>query len=263
MARYQIILAYDGTEFQGFQRQVDARTVQGVVEVALRNLNWQGKTALSAARTDTGVHAVGQIMSFDLQWTHTPEDLMRALNAYLPADVSVQQVAEVRADFHPRYDAISRIYRYHILCAPVRNPLYERYVWRVWPPPDVGRLMKAASHLLGSHDFSAFGTPQRPGGRTDLTVTKAVWSHEAPLLVFEIASRSFLYHMVRRLVSFQVEIGQGRYEIEAMAARLRSETHERVPGLAPARGLVLKEICYPPEESGQAGNLGKDDEIVE
>lgn len=251
MARYQIILAYDGAEFQGFQRQVDARTVQGVFEDALRRLNWDGNTILAAGRTDTGVHAVGQVVAFDLQWTHPVDDLMRALNANLPVDIAVQRVAKVAAGFHPRYDAISRLYRFHILCAPVRNPLYERYTWRVWPAPEFDRLQKAADQLLGRHDFSAFGTPQRPGGRTDLTVTKAVWFHEEPLLVFEIASRSFLYHMVRRLVSYQVEIGQGRHETGAMASRLEGGTHEMVSGLAPACGLVLKEICYPP------GNLGR------
>jgi len=263
MARYQIILAYDGTEFQGFQRQVDARTVQGVFEDALRTLGWQGSSILAAGRTDTGVHAAGQVVAFDLQWSHSADEMMRALNANLPLDVSVQRVAEVPADFHPRHDAISRRYRYHILCAPVRNPLYERYAWRVWPVPEFDRLKKAADQLLGEHDFSAFGTPPQPGGRTELTVTKAVWSYEEPFMVFEIASRSFLYHMVRRLVSYQVEIGQGRHEPEAMVSCLEGATHEMVSGLAPACGLMLKEICYPPEISDQTADSGRDDEKIE
>jgi tRNA pseudouridine38-40 synthase len=252
MARYQIILAYDGTEFQGFQRQADARTVQGVVEFVLRKLNWQGKTLLAAGRTDTGVHATGQVIAFDLQWVHTPGDLLRAMNANLPMDVAVQQVMPALPDFHPRYDAISRCYRYHILCEPVRNPLIERYAWRVWPPVNLDRLNHAASSLLGSHDFSAFGNPPRPGGRTVRAVTKAEWFREGPFMVFEIASRAFLYHMVRRLVSFQVEIGQGRHEDGAMTASLNEPPAGMVTGLAPAQGLVLKEICYPPEKLVEA-----------
>jgi tRNA pseudouridine38-40 synthase len=247
MARYQVILAYEGTEFQGFQRQADARTVQGVVENVLRKLNWQGKTVLSAGRTDTGVHAAGQVIAFDLQWAHTPDDLLRALNANLPADVAARQVMLASDNFHPRYDAISRCYRYHILCEPVRSPLVERYAWRVWPPVDLDRLQEVAVYLPGSHDFAAFGNPPQPGGRTVRTITRAEWFLEGPLLVFEIVSRAFLYHMVRRLVSFQVEIGQGRREIAALVASLNEPEAGMVSGLAPAHGLVLREVCYPQE----------------
>jgi tRNA pseudouridine38-40 synthase len=245
MARYQVILAYDGTEFQGFQRQADARTVQAVVESVLRKLSWQGRTLLAAGRTDTGVHAAGQVIAFDLQWSHSPDDLMRAMNANLPADVAVRQASLALPDFHPRYDAISRRYRYHILCEPVRNPLAERYAWRVWPAVDLNRLEGAAGRLEGSHDFSAFGTPPQPGSRTLREVTQAEWFLEGPLLVFEIVSRAFLYHMVRRLVSFQVEIGQGYREVDAFNAFLEGPKREMVPGLAPAHGLVLMEVGYP------------------
>jgi tRNA pseudouridine38-40 synthase len=252
MARYQVILAYDGTEFQGFQKQADARTVQGVVESALRKLRWQGKTLMAAGRTDTGVHAEAQVIAFDMDWEHSPGDLMRAINANLPADVATRQVMLTSPTFHPRYDAISRWYRYHILCEPIRNPLIERYAWRVWPPADLDRLKDVADTLLGSHDFSDFGNPSRPGGKTVRTITRAEWFCEGPILVFEIASRSFLYHMVRRLVSFQVEIGQGRHEIGALTAALNEPLAEKVPGLAPAHGLVLKAIFYPGEGLGEA-----------
>jgi tRNA pseudouridine38-40 synthase len=247
MARYQVILAYDGTEFQGFQRQADARTVQGVVESVLRKLNWQGKTLLSAGRTDTGVHATGQVIAFDLQWAHTPDDLLRALNANLPADVAVRQVLLAPPNFHPRYDAVSRCYRYHILCEPVRSPLIERYAWRVWPSVDLHRLQEVAGNLLGSHDFTAFGNPPQPGGRTIRTIIRAEWFSEGSLLVFEIVSRAFLYHMVRRLVSFQMEIAHGRQEIGALTASLNEPMAGMITGLAPAHGLVLREVCYPPK----------------
>jgi tRNA pseudouridine38-40 synthase len=252
MVRYQAILAYDGTEFQGFQRQAQARTVQGVVESALQKLDWQGSTLLAAGRTDTGVHAAGQVIAFDLEWVHSPDDLMRALNANLPSDVAVRQVMPASPTFHPRYDAISRRYRYHIVCEAVRNPLSERYAWRVWPVLDLSRLQDTASRLVGSHDFVAFGKPAGSGSRTVRTVTRAVWFQEGPYLVFEIVSRAFLYHMVRRLVSFQVDIAQGRHEIGELIAALDEPEGEMIPGLAPAHGLVLKEVCYSHKQPGEA-----------
>ena len=105
MERYKVILAYDGTEFQGFQRQTNTRTVQGVVEAALHRLGWQGQRLLAAGRTDAGVHAVGQVVAFDLDWPHTPQALANALNAYLPPSVAARHVQPVPADFHPRYHA--------------------------------------------------------------------------------------------------------------------------------------------------------------
>src|SRR5512142_2393325 len=125
MERYKVILAYDGTHFFGFQRQGETRTVQLEVEAALRRLNWQGKTILSAGRTDSGVHATGHVIAFDLQWAHSLQQLGRALNANLPEDVAVKAVELAAADFHPRYDARSRCYRYQVLFAPARDPLHD------------------------------------------------------------------------------------------------------------------------------------------
>ncbi|HZW05020.1 MAG TPA: tRNA pseudouridine synthase A, partial [Anaerolineaceae bacterium] len=122
MERYQVILAYDGTEFQGFQRQTGTRTVQSEIETALRRLGWQGRSILSAGRTDTGVHAAGQVIAFDLDWTHSPETLGRAMNAFLPSDVAVKAVRATAPDFHPRFDAVARCYHYRIYCQPARDP---------------------------------------------------------------------------------------------------------------------------------------------
>ncbi len=128
MAPYKVILAYDGTDFEGFQRQGSARTVQLVVEDALRCLNWQGRTILAAGRTDTGVHAAGQVVAFEMDWAHSTEQLGRALNANLPHDVSVKSVETVDVDFHPRFSARARTYQYHLYCEPERHPLYDRFM---------------------------------------------------------------------------------------------------------------------------------------
>ena len=134
MARYKIILAYDGTHFQGSQRQTVSRTVQGELERALRRLGWEEKTIYLAGRTDTGTHASGQVAAFDLDWNHGLDELLKALNAHLPDDMAVQEVKEAVGTFHPRFDASSRRYRYRLFCARIRNPMRERYAWCVWPP---------------------------------------------------------------------------------------------------------------------------------
>lgn len=250
MARYQVIIAYDGTDFIGFQRQAggaEKRTVQGVLEDALRNIGWQGRSLLSAGRTDTGVHASGQVIAFDLEWAHSPQALLAALNANLPPDVAVRAVEPAAADFHPRYDALARRYRYRLFCQPQRDPLRERYAWRVWPAVDIALMQQAAAELVGAHDFGAFGTPPRAAGATIRNVLHAGWD-QAQLdpqdLVFEITANAFLYHMVRRLVGFQVRIGQKAEPLQALHTYLELGRLGSVTGMAPPQGLTLVEVIY-------------------
>ncbi len=155
MARYQIILAYDGTGFLGSQRQASSRTVQVELEKALRKIGWQGKSVLLAGRTDTGTHASGQVAAFDLDWSHGASRLQQALNSHLPDDMAVHQVCLAAEDFHPRFDAASRTYRYRLFCSGTRDPLRERYAWRVWPA--VSDLRPLAGFWPGTHDFRLFG----------------------------------------------------------------------------------------------------------
>ena len=136
MARYQVILAYDGTRFLGSQRQANSRTVQGELEKALRKVGWSGTSVLIAGRTDAGVHASGQVAAFDFDWSYADDVLGRALNANLPVDMAVREVRVAADDFHPRFDASSRRYRYRLFCQPVRDPLRETLAWRTWPAVD-------------------------------------------------------------------------------------------------------------------------------
>jgi tRNA pseudouridine38-40 synthase len=247
MARYQVILGYDGSDYYGFQRQArdsNQPTVQGVFESALKQIGWRGRSILAAGRTDTGVHACGQVVAFDLDWKHSMDALRAALNANLPTDVAVQAVKPVNPDFHPRFDALARRYRYRIFCNPVRQPLRERYAWRVWPPVDMDRLRKAADYLPGVHDFGAFGSPPQTGRATTRQVFLAIWQEDESGLSFEIQANAFLYHMVRRLVSFQVSIGQGVIEADAMLACLETGSQTPIRNLAPPQGLVLVEVLY-------------------
>lgn len=244
MARYQLKLAYDGTEFFGFQRQGSTRTVQKVVEESLRQLGWCERTILFAGRTDTGVHAFGQVVVFELDWNHSSGEMLKALNAKLPADVAVVDVQLADAEFHPRYDAFSRTYHYEIYHSPVRLPSRDRFAWRVWPPLDQEKLASAAAILLGEHDFSAFGRAMKPGGNTIREVKKSCWTQTADGWLYEIEANAFLYHMVRRSVYLQVQVARDKLSLEQFAAgTLNAETMK--PGLAPAHGLTLFRADYP------------------
>lgn len=252
MARYQVILAYDGTHYLGSQRQAKSRTVQREFEKALRKLGWSGRSILLAGRTDTGVHASGQVAAFDLDWQHTENQLLRALNASLPPDMAARDVRIVSPKFHPRFDASSRRYRYRLFCQPVRDPLRERFAWRVWPQVNGDALQGAASLLVGQQDFAAYGTPPRAAGSTVRTVMKASWQAKDEEWHFEVQANAFLYRMVRRLVFVQVAVGQGKISIEAVAGSLAGQAQglerSKLPaGLAPANGLTLVEVIYPVE----------------
>ena len=257
MARYQLTLAYDGTDFFRSQRQVNKRTVQGELEKALCKLGWTGRSVLMSGRTDAGVHAVDQVAAFDLEWSHSSEELVRALNATLPADIAIHQARVVHAKFHPRFDASFRRYRYRLFCQPLRHPIRERFAWRVWPAIRGDILAETAKLFLGTHDFSAFGSPTTPRGGTMRTVTKAEWSpsHVAESeWHFEVQADAFLYRMVRRLVFVQVAVAQGKVSAEVVTCSLlgkhSAEQCSDIPaGLAPAHGLTLVEVTYPENES--------------
>jgi tRNA pseudouridine38-40 synthase len=243
-ARYQLKLAYDGTRYCGFQRQAEDRTVQLVVEAALKKLGWNDESILFAGRTDTGVHASGQVISFDLDWNHSQEKLVHAINAYLPDDVAVSHAQIVDDSFHPRFDARVRTYRYRVVCSNTRQPLEERYAWRVWPKLDHSLLMQAAAVLPGVYDCAAFGTPPKKGGNTIRVIYDAKWEQEDDMhYQFTISANAFLYHMVRRIVFSQVKIGLSQMSLEELTKAINAKEILR-SGLAPANGLDLMEVRY-------------------
>ncbi|MBW6472629.1 MAG: tRNA pseudouridine(38-40) synthase TruA [Anaerolineaceae bacterium] len=243
MALYQVKIAYDGSEFFGFQRQGEARTVQLEIENSLRKIGWDGQTITAAGRTDTGVHASGQVIAFDFEWKHSEEALKKALNANLPEDVAVHAVKVANEVFHPRFEAISRCYHYRIYCQPTRDPLRDRYAWRVWPPVSFQDLQLAAKELIGTHNFAAFGSPPKKGGNTIRTIFEANWVSHPEEFLFQIKANAFLYHMVRKIVFLQVKIAQGVWTLD----QLRDGVHHQVgqlPGLAIPNGLVLVQVQY-------------------
>lgn len=253
MARYQAILAYDGSGFQGSQRQANVRTVQGEFEKALRTLNWFAHAIIVSGRTDTGVHATGQVVAFDLDWAHSADALLNALNANLPYDLAVRSLSLASADFHPRFDAVSRKYRYRLFCDAIRDPLREKFLWRVHPSiAQCGDALKQiAGVFLGTHDFAAFGSPTTPAprGTTVRTVTESEW-RQLPdgEWQFEVRADAFLYRMVRRLVFAQVSLAQGRLSVADIQNAL-SKQGKFPTGMAPAHGLTLVEVMYGSKDS--------------
>lgn len=245
MGLYKLIIAYDGTQYFGSQRQANKPTIQQALEEALYQIGWRGNSVPFAGRTDTGVHASGQVATVQMEWGHPIEELQNALNAALPKDMAVNSIAEVPTDFHPRFSALSRSYEYRLYHQPVRDPARERYTWRVWPRLQIEILQRSAVLLIGEHDFAAFGTSPKKEASTVRNVTKSNWFVVDDETRFEIEANAFLYHMVRRLVYVQVAIAIGRATTENLAEMLRNPDGKAIVGIAPANGLTLTHVTYP------------------
>ena len=244
MALYQVKISYDGTSFHGFQRQLRNRTVQGEIENALRKLGWSGRTITAAGRTDTGVHAEGQIGAFELTWNHSDEELEKAMNFLLPSDISISNATRAKEGFHPRYDAKFRKYRYQIYIGSYAEPLAERYHWRIWPEPSFELMNQAANIICGEHNFFLYGKPPKKGGRTLRSVESIEWKKDkGNKAIFQIKANSFLYHMVRRITFILVRVGQGKVMMDTIVDSFEG-IDNLPPGIAPAKGLFLEEIFY-------------------
>jgi tRNA pseudouridine38-40 synthase len=254
--RVRALVAYDGTDYSGFQRQLDVPTVQETLERTLAQVTQETVTVWGAGRTDGGVHALGQVIAFDTSWRHGVEDLQRAMNAVLPSDVAVRELGVAASDFHPRYDARSRHYRYRIHSAPVRSPIARRYSLHVPYRLDTALMQRAAESLVGEHDFATFG--QAPQG--DVTVRRVfsvVWGEQCcdcvgfggtrargRFLTFDIEANAFLYRMVRSIVGTLLDVGQGRLDAGAFEEALVSCDRSRAGKTAASHGLCLVRVSY-------------------
>jgi tRNA pseudouridine38-40 synthase len=245
MILYKSIVAYDGTDFAGFQRQGQGeRTVQDDLEAGLRALGWEEGSLLAAGRTDAGVHAQGQVIGFRLSWNQATPSITLALNANLPRDLSVLSTEAAPEGFHPRFSAKRRCYRYRMVFDSSRQPLQERYAWRVWPKPDERAMCEAAEILLGEHDFGGFGRAPVEGGQTRRQMFKVGVSLTEDLGDLEFIADAFLYHMVRRLTAGLVEIGWGKRSVAELSEVLLQPTRKWEGRIAPAHGLCLESVEY-------------------
>jgi len=256
------VVEYDGTAYYGFQVQVDGPTIQAALEQALTAVTQAETRVVAAGRTDTGVHALGQVIHFDTEWPplvaqdlnnaavpmnarpHPVKVLQRALNAVLPRDIVIRDLQVAPEGFHARFDARSRVYRYTIFNRASRAPLWERYSWHVPEPLDVQQMAVAAQTLIGTHDFAAFGRPMRAGATTVRTVSRLDCRQAGELITIEIEADAFLRRMVRRIVAGLVEVGLGKLAPEALADILASKNPQRIKTLARPCGLCLLQVNY-------------------
>jgi len=241
----RLVVEYDGTELCGWQRQANGPTVQGHLEAALGTLLAHEATVIGASRTDAGVHARGQVASFRTARPIPLHGIRRGLNSLLPRQIAVREATEVPDDFHPRFSATGKHYRYTILARPDRSPRWRDRAWHHPEPLSIEAMAAAAAPLLGEHDFAAF----RAAGCTAATTTRRVDAIELAtpdpeLLVVDVRGNAFLRNMVRILVGTLAEVGAGRCPPGQVAEILASRDRTRAGITAPAHGLELMEVRY-------------------
>jgi tRNA pseudouridine38-40 synthase len=241
--RFRALVEYDGTAYCGFQRQLAQPSIQGELEQAILAVTGQPATVIGAGRTDSGVHALGQVIAFDLSWKHGPDTLLRAMNANLPQEIAVNRLEVADKNFHPRYDATRRAYEYHIYNRPVRSPLRHTRSWHVPRPLDEQAMNQAAATLIGVRDFATFGQPPQ-GENTVREIFRAYWDRQEELLIFHIEANAFLFRMVRSLVGTMKVLGEGSWTVSDFMGALAACDRRRAGQTAPPQGLFLVSVNY-------------------
>ena len=241
---YCITLAYDGTDYQGWQLQLDKPTIQLALSAALERIDGAPVVVHGAGRTDSGVHAEGQVASFRLQRERSGGELQRALNGNLPAEIRVLDAAPAADTFHARFDARSKTYRYQIYTGEVMSPFLARYACHYPYPLDCERLAEEGQALLGTHDFSAFTVAACETKTRVRTLTEFRVETDGPLLSLSFTGDGFLRYMVRTMVACLLEFNRGRLKAGSLAELIESRDRARVGALAPAKGLTLVKVEY-------------------
>lgn len=246
MATLRLILEYDGSDFEGWQRQAgDKRTVQGALIGAFERVTGETVRVTGSGRTDAGVHAEAQVASASVESSLAPEELRRALNAVLPPDVVIRRLERVDDDFDARRGARSKLYRYSVWNGAQRSPLRARHTLHVRQPLDLGAMQRAAADLVGEHDFASFQAAGSPTGSSVRTLYSArVLGRATDEVVFEFEGSGFLRHMVRNLVGTLLEVGRGARAPDSMVHLIAAVNRDRAGPTAPAHGLTLAWVDY-------------------
>jgi tRNA pseudouridine38-40 synthase len=245
MPRYRLTLEYDGGPYRGFQAQAELPSVQGAIEAAVLGFTGETVRIHAAGRTDTGVHATGQVIHLDLTRDWKPEVVMNALNAHLvPQPVAVLDAVVVADDWHARFSAKARRYQYRILNRPAPPALDRGKVWHVKKPLDAAAMQEAAQVLVGHHDFTTFRDLQCQAKSPLKTLDVATVRREGELVLLEFASRSFLHRQVRSMAGSIVEVGVGRWTRADLAAALDAKDRRACGPVAPANGLYFTGVSY-------------------
>jgi tRNA pseudouridine38-40 synthase len=249
-----MVIEYDGTRYHGSQVQASALTVQGEIEKALYKLTGENIRIKTASRTDAGVHARGQVVTFRTDTVLPADTFVRALNHFLPDDIAVRSAHEVTGSFDARRHAVSREYRYYMHTSPTRSPLREGFSWRVQGPLDIDAMNRACRLLIGIHDFASFvSSPLTAREKTTVReINKAEITHDGEEIVLEIVARSFLPHQVRTTVGTLVRVGRGELTVDDFRAMLEAGTPGLAGPMAPAGGLCLVRVNYHTPFKGEA-----------
>jgi tRNA pseudouridine38-40 synthase len=245
MRNIKLLIEYDGTNYLGWQVQPKGPTIQGILEEKLGLLTGEKIQLFGSGRTDSGVHAIGQVAHFKTESSMDAHRMQRALNSLLPPDIVIQKTEEVEESFHARKHSKSKVYEYRILNRNLRSVFHRGYVWHIPQKLDFKEMGKATQYLIGEHDFSSF---QSVGSATRTTVRKVIraeWKRgHSGLVRFEIEANGFLKQMVRAIIGTLVEVGKGKVSAMEFRKILESKDRREAGPTAPAHGLFLKEVKY-------------------
>jgi len=242
MPNIRLILEYDGTDYVGWQFQINGRSVQEEVEKAIKQILQTDIRITGGGRTDAGVHARGQVASFSVEREVEINLLAKSMNAVLPHNIVVREAAKVSIDFNARHDAKSRRYTYCISQEP--TAIQRNYCWQIFQKLDFEMMQACAKQIIGEHGFRSFCKVEIDIHQHRCTVSSAGWTQNDRLLVFDIIANRFLHGMVRTLVGTMVNVGRGHTKIEDFASILEAKDRSVAGMSAPAKGLFLEEIFY-------------------
>ncbi|MBR9980492.1 MAG: tRNA pseudouridine(38-40) synthase TruA [Desulfatitalea sp.] len=244
-SHFKLVIEYDGTEYCGWQCQPNGRSIQQTIETALARMTRQTVSLAGSGRTDSGVHALGQVASFTCDTTITPEALQKGMNSLLPDDIVIRACEPAPPGFHARFDARSKTYRYTIHNAPLPAAIGRQYAWWIRTPLDVPAMAAAAAHLVGRRDFKTFEAAGSPRSHTIRHITHAEARHGPDAyLTFDVAADGFLRHMVRNIAGTLVAVGRGTLSPDQIPALLEARDRSLAPPTAPAQGLCLVAVRY-------------------
>ena len=241
----KLVIEYDGSAYHGWQRQKNEQTIQEMIENAIGTMTRQNCTLCGSGRTDAGVHALGQVANFLCQTRLNPDELQRGLNSLLPEDIIIRACSQADHQFHARFDAKRKTYRYRILNRALPAAIGRQYAWHVRSPLAINVMQQCADLLKGRHAFDAFEGAGSPRSSSTRTVFRADWRKEdQDILVFEIEADGFLRFMVRNMVGTLVMVGLGKMTVADVRQVLASRDRKKAPATAPAQGLFLVNVTY-------------------
>ena len=255
--RIMLTIAYDGTDYCGWQIQKNGVSIEEVLTGAVRNVTGEEMALCGASRTDSGVHALGNVVTFDTESSIPAEIFARAINTNLPHDIRVRNSREVPGNFNPRYDGL-KTYEYYVLNTPDEIPTERRTHWYVTYELDLGQMRKAAQLFVGEHDFASFCCPRTNAKDTVREITAFEIEKKGDLITFHVEGTGFLYNMVRIMVGTLIRVGRGFYGPEQVAEILEQKDRRAAGATAPPQGLFLIGIDYPESKSYEGGKDSAD-----